>query len=230
MKILVVEDEAVIRRDLNRALTASGYVVEEAANGTDAWFRGDTEDYDGVVLDLGLPDLDGLTVLKRWREGERRMPVIVLTARGRWRERVEGIDAGADDYLPKPFEMEELLARLRAVIRRTGGHATSTVAIGPVAIDTRARRLSIDGVPLALTPLEFRLLDYLIAQRGRAVTQLELTEHLYAQDFERDSNAIEVLVGRLRRKLKVDLIHTRRGYGYQLNEHPGRTDDPGSGK
>ena len=218
MRVLVVEDEALIRDDIARALTASGYVVDSVSNGDDAWFRGDTETYDGVILDLGLPSLDGMTVLKRWRENGRAMPVIVLTARGRWRERVEGIDAGADDYLSKPFEMEELLARLRSIIRRTSGLAATVMNFGPVAIDVRNMRVTIDGVPLSITPLEFRLLSYLASQRGRAVSQIELTEHLYAQDFERDSNAIEVLVGRLRRKMKVDLILTKRGFGYLLND------------
>jgi two-component system, OmpR family, response regulator len=224
MKILVVEDEALIRTDITRALTASGYIVDAVANGQDAWFRGDTEAYDGVVLDLGLPDLDGLTVLKRWRENERAMPIIVLTARGRWRERVEGIDAGADDYLPKPFEMEELLSRLRAIIRRTGGHASPLMQFGQLTIDIRNMRVTSDGVPLNLTPLEFRLLSYLATNNGRAVSKIELTEHLYAQDFDRDSNTIEVLVGRLRRKLQADVIETRRGYGYLLNGEPAKLD------
>jgi two-component system, OmpR family, response regulator len=218
MKIMVVEDEPLIRNDITRALTASGYLVDAVSNGEDAWFRGDTETYDGVVLDLGLPDLDGLTVLKRWRGNERVMPVIVLTARGRWRERVEGIDAGADDYLPKPFEMEELLARLRAIIRRSGGHASPLMTFGSLTIDMRSMRVAVDGIPLTLTPLEFRLLGYLASHRGRAVSKIELTEHLYAQDFDRDSNSIEVLVGRLRRKIKSDLIETRRGFGYVLND------------
>ncbi len=218
MRILVVEDEELIRHDIVQALTAAGFVVEAVDNGNDAWFRGDTEDFDAAILDLGLPVLDGMSVLKRWRAAKRTMPVIVLTARGTWRERVEGIDAGADDYLPKPFEMDELLSRLHAIIRRTAGHSSPVIEIGPVAIDTRHMRVSVDGFPIPLTPLEFRLLSYLAMKPGRAVSQIELTEHLYAQDFERDSNAIEVLVGRLRRKLKVDIIQTRRGFGYMLDE------------
>lgn len=227
MKILVVEDEALIRDDLARALSASGFSVDTVADGTDAWFRGDTEDYDGVVLDLGLPDLDGMTILKRWREAGRTMPVVVLTARGRWRERVEGIDAGADDYLPKPFVMDELIARLRAILRRVGGQASPVAVFGPVAINVRNMRVTVEGTPISITPLEFRFLSYLASQPGRAVSQMELTEHLYAQDFDRDSNVIEVLVGRLRKKLKVDLIQTRRGFGYFLND--GLRSDRGDG-
>jgi two-component system, OmpR family, response regulator len=218
VRVLIVEDEELIRRDVQRALEASGYVVDISVDGEDGWFKGDVEDFDAVVLDLGLPKLDGLAVLKRWRANNRTMPVIVLSARGTWRERVDGIDAGADDYLPKPFEIEELLARMHAVLRRTAGQTNAAIEIGPVMIDTRHNRVTIHGVPIALSPLEYRLISYLSMRRGRPVSQLELTEHLYAQDFERDSNAIEVLVGRLRRKIKVDLIQTRRGFGYILNE------------
>ena len=226
MKILVVEDEELIRRDIVRALAASSFVVDAVDNGNEAWFRGDTEDYDAAILDLGLPMLDGLSVLKRWRSAGRAMPVIILTARGTWRERVEGIDSGADDYLPKPFEMDELLSRLHAIIRRTAGHASPVIDLGPVTIDTRHMRVSVNGAAVPLTPLEFRLLSYLAMQPGRAVSQMELTEHLYAQDFERDSNAIEVLVGRLRRKMKVDIIQTRRGFGYMLSAATVKTPSP----
>lgn len=226
MRILVVEDEELIRRDIVRALAASSFVVDAVDNGNEAWFRGDTEDYDAAILDLGLPMLDGLSVLKRWRSAGRAMPVIILTARGTWRERVEGIDSGADDYLPKPFEMDELLSRLHAIIRRTAGHATPVIDLGPVTIDTRHMRVSVNGATVPLTPLEFRLLSYLAMQPGRAVSQIELTEHLYAQDFERDSNAIEVLVGRLRRKMKVDIIQTRRGFGYMLSAAAIKTPSP----
>jgi len=170
-----------------------------------------------VVLDLGLPGMDGLSVLKRWRANGRRFPILVLTARGTWGERVEGIDAGADDYLAKPFRMEELLARLRAIVRRSAGQSCSMLAAGPVALDTRQMRVTVNGVPVALSPQEYRLLSYLMHHAGRVVSQLELTEHLYAQDFERDSDAIEVLVGRLRRKLGVELIETRRGFGYIID-------------
>ncbi|MFO1172452.1 MAG: response regulator transcription factor [Hyphomicrobiaceae bacterium] len=214
MRMLVVEDEPKIALDVSRALESAGYVVEVARDGEDAWFRGDTEDFSLVVLDLGLPKLDGLTVLKRWRGEGNRTPVLVLTARGSWTERVEGIDAGADDYLPKPFQMEELLARVRALVRRTSGEATSTLRAGSVALDLKQKRVSVDGIPLNLSPLEFRLINFLMHNRGRVVSQQELTEQLYNQDFERESNSIEVLIGRLRRKLKVDLIETRRGHGY----------------
>lgn len=214
MRLLLVEDDNRIARDITTALSAQGYLVERAADGEDAWFKGDTEDYAAVILDLGLPRLDGLSVLKRWRANGRGFPVLVLTARGTWSERVEGIDCGADDYLPKPFRMEELFARLRAIVRRSAGQASAVITVGAVSLDTRQMRVSVGGTPVTLTPLEFRLLSYLVHHAGRVVPQIELTEHLYAQDFERDSNAIEVLVGRVRRKLGVNLIETRRGFGY----------------
>ena len=222
MRVLLVEDDPRIARDVAAALAASGYVVEQEGDGEEAWFKGDTEEYDAVVLDLGLPGLDGLSMLKRWRANGRRFPILVLTARGTWSERVEGIDAGADDYLAKPFRMEELLARLRAILRRSTGQSSSLLAAGPVALDTRQMRVTVDGVPVSLSPQEYRLLSYLMHHAGRVVSQLELTEHLYAQDFERDSNAIEVLVGRLRRRLGVDLIETRRGFGYIIDLAAGR--------
>lgn len=221
MRILLVEDDDRIARDVDAALSAAGYAVSREADGEEAWFRGDTEAFDAVVLDLGLPGMDGLSVLKRWREAGQRFPILVLTARGSWHERVEGIDAGADDYLPKPFRMEELVARLRAVLRRSAGQASPILTNGPVSLDTRQMKVSVNGVPLALSPQEYRLLSYLMHHAGRVVSQLELTEHLYAQDFERDSNAIEVLVGRVRRKLGVDLIETRRGFGYMVPEAAG---------
>jgi DNA-binding response OmpR family regulator len=216
MRILVVEDEKQIADDLARALAASGYLAEFAHDGETAWFMGETEDFAAIVLDLGLPQLDGLTVLKRWRQAGIRTPVLVLTARGSWRERVEGMDAGADDYLPKPFEMDELLARLRALLRRSTGQASARLEAHGVEVDTRQMKVSVGGVPVALSPLEYRLLHYLLHHRGRVVTQLELTEQLYAQDFERESNAVEVLIGRVRRKLKADIIETRRGFGYTI--------------
>lgn len=217
-RILVAEDDPAIARHVVEALAASGYLPEISTKGDDVWFLGDTEDFAAVILDLGLPGLDGLTILKRWRQAGRRIPVIVLTARGSWPERVEGIDAGADDYLAKPFQMEELLARLRSVLRRHAGQAASAVEIGPVSLDERQMRLTLRGVPLALSPLEYRLISYLIRHRGRIVPQHELQEHVYAQDAEPDSNALEVLVGRVRRKLGVELIETRRGFGYIVPE------------
>ncbi len=216
MRILLVEDDPRIVADARKALAAAGYLVETAADGETAWFLGDTEDYDAIVLDLGLPKMDGLAVLKRWRENGRTTPVLILTARGTWSERVEGIDAGADDYLPKPFQIEELLARLRAVIRRSAGRASSVLRIGDLTLDERQMRVSLRGVPVALSPLEYRLLAYLAHKRGSVVSQTELLEHVYGQDRAFDSNALEVLIGRLRRKIGADAIETRRGFGYLL--------------
>jgi len=217
VKVLVVEDDARIAEEVTLALQGAGYIVDAVADGEDAWFRGDTEEYDAVVLDLGLPNMDGLSILKKWRANDRRFPILILSARGSWSERVEGIDSGADEYLPKPFHMAELLARLRAIIRRSAGNATTTLSIGSLTLDPRQMRVAQDGQPINLSPQEYRLLSYLMHHAGRIVTQIELTEHLYAQDFERDSNAIEVLVGRVRKKLKIDLIETRRGFGYIIN-------------
>lgn len=215
MRILVVEDERRIVADLREALSGAGYVVETSRDGEDGWFRGDSEDFDAVVLDLGLPVVDGLTVLKRWRKAGRRMPVIILTARDGWRERVEGIDAGADDYLPKPFHMEELIARLRALTRRASGqHASAVLAAGPVEIDTRLRQVSVSGRAVSLTPLEYRLLAYLAHHAGRVVSQAEISEHIYDQEIEHDSNTVEAIIARLRRKLGVMVVETRRGHGY----------------
>jgi DNA-binding response OmpR family regulator len=218
MRILVVEDERKVAADLARALQGGGHIVEQASDGEKAWFLGDTEDYDLVVLDLGLPKLEGLQVLKRWRANNRIMPVLVLTARDSWSEKVEAIDIGADDYLTKPFRMEELLARVRALLRRQTQHASAVLAVGDLALDARHSRVSKAGLPVELSPLEYRLLQYLMHHAGRAVSQIELTEHVYGQDFERDSNAIEVLVARLRRKLGADAVKTRRGYGYHVGE------------
>lgn len=217
MRILLVEDDRRIARDLTEVLTAAGYVVDHEADGEEAWFKGDIEDYAAVILDLGLPTLDGLSILRRWRENGRAFPVLVLTARGSWKERVEGIDAGADDYLPKPFEIEEALARLRAIVRRSAGHGAPTVTIRGVTLDPRQMRVTVNGAPRPFSPQEYRLLSYLMLHAGRVVSQSELTEHLYAQDFERESNAVEVLVGRVRRKLGVELIRTRRGFGYVID-------------
>lgn len=218
MRILIAEDDSRIRQDVTTALEASGYVVDSEADGEEAWFLGDTETYAAVILDLGLPSMDGLTVLKRWRAAGRNFPVLVLTARGAWTERVEGIDAGADDYLPKPFRMEELVARLRAIIRRSGGVASPVLTIGEAELDTRQMRLTVRGVPVNLSPQEYRLVAYLMLNKGRVVSQQELSEHLQSVHFERESNAVEVLVGRVRRKLPVALIETRRGFGYIVED------------
>jgi len=220
MRILLAEDDARIGSNVEAALTLAGYAVDRQSDGEEAWFRGDTEDYDAVVLDLGLPTLDGLTVLKRWRRAGRTAPVLILTGRGNWDERVEGIDAGADDYLTKPFRVEELVARLRALIRRSTGHAGPVIEVGEIALDTRQMRVSRLGQPIALSPQEYRLVAYLMHHRNRVVDQVELTQHLYLQDFERDSNAIEVLVGRVRKKLGTAVIETRRGFGYIIAETP----------
>jgi len=190
--------------------------VDLETNGEEAWFLGDTEDYSVVVLDLGLPGMDGLSVLKRWRENQRNFPVLILTARGNWSERVEGIDAGADDYLVKPFQMEELLARLRAIVRRTAGQASPIISTNRLRLDTRLKSLTVDACPVDLSPLEYRCLLYLALNRSRVVSQMELTEQLYAQDFERDSNSVEVLIARMRRKLGAGIIKTKRGFGYTL--------------
>lgn len=214
MRVLLVEDDRRIVADVSQALQASGYVVETVGDGEEAWFRGDTEDYGAIILDLGLPKMDGLSVLKRWRANGRHMPVLILTARGSWAERVDGIDAGADDYLPKPFQMEELLSRLRAIVRRASGQASSVVAVGDVTLDERQMKVNVRGVPIALSPLEYRVVAYLVRRRGRIVSPQELDENVYGQGEEHGSNALEVLVGRVRRKLGVGLIETRRGFGY----------------
>lgn len=216
MRILLVEDDPLITRDVRHHLERAGYVVEHERDGESGWFRGDSEDFAAVILDLGLAKLDGLTVLKRWRAAERELPVLILTARGNWEERVEGIDAGADDYLAKPFQMPELLARLRAIIRRSQGKAAPVMSAGRLKLDPRARSATVDGLLMDLTPLEYRCLHYLIANADRHISQMELTEQLYAQDFERESNSVEVLVGRLRKKFGKDIIATRRGYGYRI--------------
>ena len=221
MRILVAEDDAGIARMIEQALAAGGFIAEIVADGEEAWFRGDTESYAAIILDLGLPTMDGTSVLKRWRADGRKVPVLVLTARGSWAERVDGINAGADDYLPKPFHMDELLARLRALLRRSTGQSSPVLEAGPVSIDTRQMRASVDGAQIALTALEYRCLNFLMHNMGRVVSQLELTEHLYAQDHELESNAIEVLVGRLRRKLGAGIIETRRGYGYIIADARG---------
>lgn len=216
MRILVVEDEPTLAAQLAEGVREAGYAVDVAHNGLDAHFMGDTEPFDAVVLDLGLPQMDGITVLKKWRAAGRTMPVLILTARDNWHEKVAGIDAGADDYLTKPFHMEELLARLRALIRRAGGHASAELACGPVTLDTRSNRVTVEGRALTLTSHEYRVLAYLMHHAGEVVSRSDLVEHIYAQDFDRDSNTVEVFIGRLRKKLPPGLIETVRGMGYRL--------------
>lgn len=218
MKVLLVEDDLRIARDLVAHLERAGYVVQHERDGEEGWYAGESEDVAAAILDLGLPSMDGMTVLKRWRRDGRTFPVLVLTARGNWEERVEGIDAGADDYLAKPFQVAEVLARLRAIMRRSAGQANPVLSAGDLRLDPRAKAVTFAGQPVDLTPLEYRCLLNLMQNRDRHVTQLELTEQLYAQDYERESNSIEVLIGRLRRKLGKDLIETRRGYGYRIAE------------
>lgn len=221
MRALVVEDDPRIADDLARALRAAGFLVETVADGETAWFRGGTESYDLIVLDLNLPRLDGLTILKRWRSEGCDSPVLILTARGAWTERVEGIEAGADDYLPKPFRMEELIARARALVRRAGGRGTATQQVGRLTVDLNRMTAAIDGIPAAVTPLEFRLLAYLALNRDRIVAPSDLLEHLYGDDESREANAVEAIITRLRRKLGPGVIGTRRGFGYHLEEGPG---------
>ncbi len=218
MRLLVAEDDKRIAEDVRTVLTAAGYAVDLTHNGQDAWFRGDTEDYGLVVLDLGLPGMDGISILKQWRMSGRHMPVLVLTARGSWAERVEGIDAGADDYLPKPFQFEELLARIRALIRRSVGHGAATIEVASLVVDTRTMRVVVDGMPLNLTPFEYRLVSYLAHHRGRVVPASELQDHVYGDDFSRDGNALEAMIARLRKKLGSDVISTRRGFGYVMGD------------
>jgi two-component system OmpR family response regulator len=222
MRILVVEDDVTLRAQLVRAIGEAGHTVEAAADGRDGHYLGEVEDFDAVVLDLGLPQVDGLTVLRRWRAAGRNMPVLILTARSAWQEKVAGIDAGADDYLAKPFQMEELLARVRALLRRRGEHASVVWKCGAIELDTRQTRVLLQGRPLTLTSHEFKLLSLLMQRKGEVLSRTELAEHIYPYDSERDSNTIEVFVGRLRKKLPAGSIQTVRGLGYRLV-------DPGCG-
>jgi two-component system OmpR family response regulator len=217
LRLLVVEDDRDINRQIVTALEQAGYAVDSAFDGEDALFLGETEPYDAIVLDLGLPMMDGVSVLQAWRRAGKKMPVLILTARDRWSDKVAAFDVGADDYVVKPFHMEELLARLRALVRRATGHATSEISCGPVQIDTRSSRVLVQGQSVKLTSHEYRLLAYLMHHQGRVVSRSELVEHLYDQDFDRDSNTVEVFVGRLRKKLGVDLIQTVRGLGYLVS-------------
>ena len=216
MRLLVVEDDRDLNRQIVAALENAGYAVDRAFDGEEGWFLGDTEPYDAIVLDIGLPKRDGVAVLEAWRQAARTMPVLILTARDRWSDKVQGFDAGADDYVAKPFHMEEVLARLRALLRRAAGHATNELVAGPVRLDARAGRVTVDGAIVKLTSHEYRLLSYLMHHAGRIVSRTEIVEHLYDQDFDRDANTIEVFVGRLRKKLGVDIIQTLRGLGYLI--------------
>ena len=216
MRLLVIEDDRDLNRQMVTALEGAGYAVDRAYDGEEGHFLGDTEPYDAIVLDLGLPKKDGISVLEEWRKAGHKTPVLILTARDRWSDKVQGFDAGADDYVAKPFHMEEVLARLRALLRRAAGHATSDLTCGPIRLDTKAGRVVVDGNPVKLTSHEYRLLAYLMHHTGRVISRTELVEHLYDQDFDRDSNTIEVFVGRLRKKLGVDMIQTVRGLGYLI--------------
>lgn len=218
MRALVVEDEPDLNRQLKSAMTDAGFAVDVAFDGEEGYFLGDTEPYDIVILDLGLPKMDGLRILEEWRRSNRSMPVIILTARDRWSDKVAGMDAGADDYLAKPFHMEELMARVRAKVRRAAGHASSEICCGPLTLDTRSARVMCAGEQIKLTSHEYRLLAYLMHHSDRVVSRTELVEHLYDQDFDRDSNTIEVFIGRLRKKVPADLIQTVRGLGYRMSD------------
>lgn len=218
MRILVVEDDQNLNRQLQEALIEAGYAVDVAFDGEEGHFLGDTEPYDAVILDIGLPQMDGLSVLEAWRREGKTMPVLLLTARDRWSDKVQGIDAGADDYVAKPFHMEEILARIRALVRRAAGHASNEIIAGEVRLDVRSGKVTVSGKSIKMTSHEFRLLTYLMHHKGKVISRTELTEHLYDQDFDRDSNTIEVFVGRLRKKLPAECIQTVRGLGYQIVE------------
>ncbi len=218
MRILIVEDEPNLSRQLRQTLEQAGYAVDSAMDGEEGQYLGETEQYDAVILDLGLPEVDGLTVLDRWRKAGRKMPVLVLTARDSWSDKVAGLDAGADDYLAKPFQSEELIARLRALIRRASGNASAELVAGDVRMDTRSGRVTLNGEPVKLTAQEYKLLSYLLHHKGKVVSRTELIEHIYDQDFDRDSNTIEVFITRIRKKLGAELITTIRGLGYSLED------------
>jgi two-component system, OmpR family, response regulator len=225
VRILVVEDELALAQQLQAALADAGYAVDCAGDGERADFLARTEQYDAVLLDLGLPHVDGLTLLRTWRDADIAVPVLILTARGTWSEKVQGIDSGADDYVAKPFRVEEVLARVRALIRRAHGRAHPALRYGPLTLDPRLARVTMHGTPVALTHHEYRTLAYLMHQNGRVVTRSELTEHIYAQDFDRDSNTVEVFVARLRRKLGASIIETVRGFGYRMTSDSEATED-----
>ncbi len=216
MKVLIVEDNQKVADGIAQSLRANGYLCELSQDGEDAWFRGSTESYAAIILDLGLPLIDGLTILKRWRGEGIKTPILILSARGTWTERVEGIDAGADDYLPKPFEMAELMSRLRAITRRNSGQVTTVIDAGPLHFDKKAGLAMLNGVKLNLTPLEFRLVHHLACNLDRVVSQAELAEVLYAHDHDKDANAVEAAVSRVRRKLGGKVLQNKRGFGYFL--------------
>jgi len=221
MRILIVEDDRILNRQLAQSLNHAGYVTDSAYDGEEGYFLGTSEPYDAVILDIGLPELNGIEVVQRWRAEGYLMPVLLLTARDRWSDKVEGIDAGADDYVTKPFHMEEVVARLRALIRRAAGHASTELKCGGLTLDTKTSQLRVGGAQVKLTSHEYRLLSYLMHHQGEIVSRTRLTEHLYDQDFDRDSNTIEVFVGRLRRKIGLDVIETVRGLGYRLQASDG---------
>jgi two-component system OmpR family response regulator len=225
MRILIVEDDADLSRQLKSAFKDAGYAVDTAMDGEEGHFLGDTEPYDAVILDLGLPLIDGVSVLQKWRADGKKFPVLILTARDQWSEKVAGFDAGADDYLTKPFHVEELMARLRALLRRAAGHTTDTIELGDLMVDNRAARAFVDGMAIKLTSHEFRLLSYMAAHKGRVISRTELVEHIYDQDFDRDSNTIEVFVGRLRKKIGTERIETVRGLGYRLLDPEAEAED-----
>lgn len=218
MRALVVEDDKDLARQLTEALVETGYAVDTAHDGEEGHFLGDTEPYDVIVLDIGLPVMDGIEVLEQWRAAEKSTPVLILTARDRWREKIAGLDAGADDYVTKPFQMEEVLARIRALVRRSTGNTTPVLTVGPVALDPSASVVTVDEKQVKLTAHEYKLLAYMMHHKGKVLSRTELIEHIYAQDFDKDSNTIEVFIGRLRKKLDVDVIHTIRGLGYKLSD------------
>lgn len=218
LRILVVEDEPILAKDVAGVLHDAGFITQITEDGEDAWFLGDTEDYAAIVLDLGLPRMDGISILKRWREANTSTPVLILTSRSGWSERVAGIDAGADDYLTKPFQMEELVSRLHAIIRRSAGKSSSSISIQGVTLDARQMKITADGKALALSRLEYRALTFLMYNAGRVVSQHELVEHVYGAEVLRENNTLEVLIGRIRKKLGVALIETKRGYGYIITE------------
>lgn len=221
MRILVVEDNQQVARQIKDSLEQELFIVDVAHDGEEAWFLGDTEPYDAIILDIGLPKLDGLSVLQRWRRASNKVPVLILTSRDTWREKVDGLRAGADDYLAKPFEFEELMARVEALIRRASGHANPSLRCGPIELEPVAAQVRMNGVAVNMTALEYRALQYLMQKKGSIVSKSELSEHIYGQSLERDSNVIEVLINRLRSKLDPALIQTRRGLGYLIKEVDG---------